>query len=229
MPFPDVYRDRVYENEGVPALVELVDPSLRRVVDLGCGAGANLRLLRERGHEVTGITLSEKEAAIVRNRGMACLVCDIVREGIPLLDASADALVFSHVLEHLEQPAEVLRRSLRLLRPGGGVYAAFPNALQFRQRWEFLRGRFRYTETGIMDRTHLRFFDFQSARELLEGCGVRVTVHEAVGHFPLGPLRPIAGRFAGRLDSFAPRRWPGLFGFHVLVAGTWHPGSGPPA
>lgn len=223
----DVYRGRVYENEGIPELVGLVDPTHARVIDLGCGVGANMSLLRERGHEVTGVTLSEDEATLVRSRGFRCLVCDVANENVPLPAASADALLFSHVLEHLAWPEEALRRSLKLLRPGGGVYVALPNALQFRQRWEFFRGRFRYVETGITDRTHLRFFDFHSARELLEGAGVRVSRHLAVGHVPLGPVRRAVGSMAPRLDRLASRLRPGFFGFHILLAGTWGAGPSP--
>jgi SAM-dependent methyltransferase len=225
----DDRQSRVYENEGIPRLVELVRKADVRIVDVGCGTGANMRRLRERGHEVVGVTVSEAEAAIVRALGLECAVCDLERDEIPLPHGSADALLFSHVLEHVASPEGVLRRCLRLLRPGGGVYAAFPNALQLRQRLEFLRGRFEYAETGIMDRTHLRFFDFESARRLLESAGVEVSAHEAVGHFPLGPIRPLLGSFAASLDVAVTRGWPGLFGFHILVAGRWRPSGGPAA
>ncbi len=222
----DELRRRVYENEGLAPLVELVDPGDVRVIDVGCGAGDNLELLSKRGHEATGVTISEAEAGIVRRRGFECLVCDVERDEIPLPPACADGLLFSHVLEHVAWPAEVLRRCLRLLRPGGGVYAAFPNAVQFHQRWRFLKGEFRYTETGLLDRTHLRFFDFVSARRLLEDADIEITAHEAVGHFPQGPARTLFGGLASRLDAGATRRWPGLFGFHILVAGRWRPNPG---
>ena len=214
-----VYRDRVYENDGIPALVALIRPEHRRILDVGCGAGANMRLLAAAGRDVEGVTLSEDEASAVRARGFTCHVCDVAGGELPLADASVDALVFSHVLEHLAWPEAVLRRHLRVLKPGGGVYAVLPNPLQFRQRWEFLRGRFRYTETGAMDRTHLRFFDFVAARALLESAGLEILHHAAVGHAPLGPLRRVLGGFGPRLDASVSARWPGLFGDHILVAG----------
>ncbi len=215
----DAYRDRVYENEGSKPLVALMDPSCRRVLDVGCGAGDNMRLLAATGRDVTGVTLSDEEARTVRERGYPCLVCDVEREDLPFEAASFDALVFSHVLEHMAWPAAVLKRHLRVLRPGGCVYVLLPNPVQFRQRWEFLRGRFRYTETGIMDRTHLRFFDFEAARELVALAGLTVFHHSAVGHVPLGPARRVLGGLAPRLDAAASHRWPGLFGFHLIVAG----------
>ncbi|HEY3350321.1 MAG TPA: class I SAM-dependent methyltransferase [Thermoanaerobaculia bacterium] len=215
----DVYRERVYENDGLPALVALFRPEDRRILDVGCGAGANMRLLAATGRDVAGVTLSEEEACAVRASGFTCHVCDVERDDLPVEDASVDALVFSHVLEHMAWPETVLRRHLRVLRPGGSVYVVVPNPVQFRQRWEFIRGRFRYTETGIMDRTHLRFFDFVAARELLVSAGLEVVHHAAAGHVPLGPLRRVLRGLAPRLDAAASRRWPGLFGYHLLVAG----------
>lgn len=215
----DVYRSRVYENEGSKPLVALIDPAHTRILDVGCGAGDNMRLLAAAGREVVGVTLSEEEARAVRANGFLCHVCDVEHEDLPVEAASFDALVFSHVLEHMAWPAKVLRRHLRVLRPGGGVYVVLPNPVQFRQRWEFVRGRFRYTEMGLMDRTHLRFFDFQAARELLESAGLTIVYHAAVGHVPLGPLRRTLGSVAPRLDAAASRLWPGLFGFHLLLAG----------
>jgi ubiquinone/menaquinone biosynthesis C-methylase UbiE len=215
----DVYRDRVYENDGIPVLVALIRTEDRRVLDVGCGMGANMRLLAASGREVAGVTLSDEEARAVRAGGFTCHVCDVEREDLPVEDASVDALVFCHVLEHMAWPRAVLRRHLRVLRPGGGVYVVLPNPVQFRQRWEFVCGRFRYTETGVMDRTHLRLFDFVAARELVESAGLEVEHHTAVGHVPLGPLRRVLGGLAPRLDAAACRRWPGLFGFHLLIAG----------
>jgi SAM-dependent methyltransferase len=215
----EVYRGRVYKNEGIRPLVSMIDPAHRRILDVGCGAGDNMRLLAAAGRDVVGVTLSEDEARTVRESGFPCHVCDLEREELPVEAGSFDALIFSHVLEHMAWPGAALKRHLRALKPGGSAYVILPNALQFRQRWEFLRGRFRYSDFGIMDRTHLRFFDFESARELVESAGLAVVRHAAVGHVPLGPVRKILGRLAPRLDVIACRRWPGLFGFHLVVVG----------
>jgi 2-polyprenyl-3-methyl-5-hydroxy-6-metoxy-1,4-benzoquinol methylase len=213
----DVYRDRLYENQGLPALIDLVDPRQSRVLDVGCGAGANMRLLAARGHEVVGETLSDAEAELVRKAGFACLVRDISGGEMGFPAESFDALVFSHVLEHLAFPEAVLRRYVTLLKRGGGVYVAVPNALRLAERLDFVRGRFRYTETGIMDRTHLRFFDFRSARHLVEQDNLEVLRHFGVGHFPMGPFRKAAPGLCRRVDRWVCRWWPGIFAFHIIV------------
>jgi SAM-dependent methyltransferase len=214
-----VYRDRVYENSGFQELVRLVDPAERHVLDVGCGAGDNLRLLAERGHSVTGVTLSEREAAICRARGFRCEIADITQP-LPFEEHEFDAAVLSHVVEHVPWPEAMLSNVLRHVRPGGGVYVAVPNALFIAQRLAFIRGRFRYAETGIMDHTHLRFFDFDAVPSVLARAGVAVRAHFGVGFLPQGPLRRIAPRAARALDRLATRVWPSLFAFHVVVAGN---------
>lgn len=200
-------------------------PQHVRILDIGCGGGGNLRLLRQAGHEAIGVTLSEVEARVCREQGFACHVADLT-QNIPFEPGSFDGLLLSHVLEHFPFPDEVLKRLLLLLRPEGGVYVALPNVLYLRQRLEFLRGRFRYAETGIMDRTHVRFFDFASARLLLETCGVTVNRHFGVGHFPLGgTLRSLAPGLCQEVDRFVIKNWPGLFGIHLICTGSYRPSA----
>lgn len=215
----DVYRDRLYQNDGFSMLVDMVSPEHHRILDVGCGNGANLRLLKERGHTATGLTLSETEARIVEEQGLACRVWDITSETLPFPPESFDALIFSHVLEHVAWPEVVLRRYCQLLKPTGKVVVAVPNAMQFIQRWKFLLGRFRYTETGIMDRTHLHFFDFLTARQLLESAGLEVERHFGLGQFPVGPFREWLPGFSSKVDRWVSNRYPGLFAFHLIIVG----------
>ena len=215
----DIYKDRIYENQGLPSLVNLVELQYRRVLDVGCGNGANMRLLAELGHDVMGLTLSEAESLEVQKQGYKCSVCDINAEAPPFPRNSFDALLFSHVLEHVAQPEEVLKRYVQLLRPGGGVYVALPNVMQFGQRWQFVRGRFRYRDIGLMDHTHLRFFDFFTARQLIENAGIKITRHFGLGQFPMGPFRELTPKFSKQIDALVSRVRPGLFAFHIIVTG----------
>jgi len=217
----EIYRERTYENQGFPELIALVGTQPSLVLDIGCGAGANLRLLKERGHTATGLTLSETEARIVQEQGLSGQVWDITSETLPFPSESFDALIFSHVLEHLAWPDLVLRRCCQLLKPTGKVYVALPNAMLFTQRWQFLLGRFRYTEEGIMDRTHLRFYDFRTARQLLEAAELEVEQHFGLGQFPMGPLREWLPALSARVDRRVSKWCPGVFAIHLIVVGRF--------
>jgi 2-polyprenyl-3-methyl-5-hydroxy-6-metoxy-1,4-benzoquinol methylase len=115
------------------------------------------------------------------------------------------------VLEHLRDPWAVLARLGEMLRPGGRVHVALPNA-RHTAVWLplVLRGRFQYAPAGLLDVTHLRFFARRDAEELVRGAGFDVT---AVEH-----QRPDTrhGRVAHRL---APRLWPELRAIHWYVEG----------
>lgn len=132
-----------------------------------------------------------------------------------------DTTLFSHVLEHLRDPASVLARFCELLAPGGTVIIAVPNVLSWRQRLEFLRGNFRYQAAGVMDDTHLRFFTYFTADEYLlaEAPHLDVVYKGVTGSVPLWLLRRylLPQRWSERIDAWASRKWPNLFGTLVLI------------
>jgi SAM-dependent methyltransferase len=215
----NTYRERIYENKGFPALIDLVRDDEKHVLDVGCGVGGNIDLLQSRGHTAVGVTLSEAEAAICTGRGFECVIAD-VSETMPFEEQTFDAVILSHILEHLPWPDQALNRIARVVRPGGSVYVALPNVLHVAQRLKFLAGDFRYTETGLMDRTHLRFYDFESARALLTKAGLEVRQHFGIGPVPLGPIRRLSARVAAGIDRLGAKRWPGLFAFHLIIVAT---------
>jgi SAM-dependent methyltransferase len=210
-------RDRIYENEGNAPLLELAPARAGRALDCGCGAGANARILRSRGWEVTGVTLSPGE----RDRALAhCTRIVLADLEQPLPDpvgGGYDLVLLSHVLEHLLHPERLLEDLKRVLAPDGVVLVALPNLLFYPIRLRLLLGRFEYERDGILDETHVRFYSFASGAALLERSGLRVLEARAEGGFPLAWLRRLLPpRVVAWIDSTACRRWPGLFGRQLL-------------
>lgn len=216
--------DKVYANEGNQALLELVVDPVSTVLDVGCGDGANAKLLKSKTPNavVDGITLSKGEAVQAQRFARHVWVRDVEVEAFTgLVSEEYDLVIFSHVLEHLRFPATLVRDSLRVLKPGGTVLIAVPNALNWRQRMDFLRGRFEYEEFGVMDATHLRFFTFHTAdRYLLGGIDeVELVAKRVTGSVPLWLLRRyiFPAQLSVLLDEIGTRRWPNVFGQQVLL------------
>ncbi len=216
--------ERVYTNKGNTPLIDLLDSRCGRVLDIGCGAGDNAALVRSRfpDSEIFGVTHSPAEAERALAYMKKCWVIDIEKE-FPgdLLSESFDVLVFSHVLEHMRDPAVVLANFSRLLSRGGQVLIAVPNILSFRMRYQFLRGDFQYQPSGPMDDTHLRFFTYLTAdRYLLAETSDLTVTHKTVkGSVPLWLLRRhiLPNSWRERIDEWGDRRWPNLFGGQVLI------------
>lgn len=203
----------MYAAVNSPVL-ERVPASARRVLDVGCGTGALGRELKRRGGacEVFGVTHSEEEATEARRHLDGVLVRDL-NEFDPREAGRFDCVVCSHVLEHLYRPERLLEALRDALAPGGRLVVALPNTLHWRQRTEFARGRFRYTDGGLMDATHYRFYDWTTARALLAESGFALEEARADGSFPLSRLVPVLGR---ALDRAALRVSPGLFGAQFI-------------
>jgi SAM-dependent methyltransferase len=203
----------IYGAINIPVL-DRVPGTARRILDIGCGDGAFGRAVKARQPAtVAGVTFSDEEAARAREHLDSVVTRDL--ESASLVDLGQfDCVVCSHVLEHLRDPVRVLTSLRDNLTKDGVVLVALPNVLHYRQRLAFLGGRFRYTDGGLMDRTHYRFFDWTTAQELIAEAGLTAESAEAVGGWPgsrfAGPLR-------ASLDRLAVAASPGLFGVQFVV------------
>jgi 2-polyprenyl-3-methyl-5-hydroxy-6-metoxy-1,4-benzoquinol methylase len=208
---------RVYDNAGNGALLALAPGKPGRALDCGCGAGANARLLSQRGWDVTGVTLSPGERERAAAHCSRVVLADLEEPLPDEVGRDYDLIVLSHVLEHLRRPEQLLARLLPHLAPSGEVLVALPNTLFYPIRLRALFGHFEYQPSGILDETHLRFFTFTTGAELLRRSGLRVLEGRAEGGFPLGPLRRVLPpAIAARIDAAASRSRPGLFGVQLL-------------
>lgn len=215
---------RVYQNSGNHALIRLLGKECRTILDIGCGAGDNARLIWEDSGDahIYGITLSPVEACIAQKFMIKCWTADI-EHNLPtdLTNIRFDVLIFSHVLEHLRDPAEVLARYVKLLRTGGEVLIAVPNALSWRIRLQFLMGKFEYESAGTLDETHLRFFTFDTADGYLLRMTPELTVVSKTveGSVPLWILRRhiLPNWITAQIDRLGCKYFPNLFGGQVLI------------
>ncbi|HVP01714.1 MAG TPA: class I SAM-dependent methyltransferase [Solirubrobacteraceae bacterium] len=212
-----VYGDLVAEH-GLSAahrlLLAAVPPGAR-VLDAGCASGYLAGLLVARGHEVTGIEADPAAAQAAREQaGVDVLTGDLERpEDLARLRGPYGVVVLGDVLEHLRDPARVLRALRPLLAPDGLLVASLPNAVHWTARREILRGRFPQTDHGLFDRTHLHFYTRASARELLSGAGYRVLGEQPVpAPLPLEAHMPLP---AG-LREAAVRAAPGLLALQFV-------------
>jgi 2-polyprenyl-3-methyl-5-hydroxy-6-metoxy-1,4-benzoquinol methylase len=85
-----------------------------------------------------------------------------------------DVIVFADVLEHLRQPDKVLLNLRKYLRADGFMVASLPNIARIDIRLKLILGRFDYGDSGILDKTHLKFFTLSSAKKLFTENGFMI-------------------------------------------------------
>lgn len=170
-----------YQNERAD-VASLVPLEALHVLDIGCGTGDLGRLLKKRNQklQVTGVEVSTRAGE------MAKLVLDQVHIGPveSMLDrlpaGDFDCVILADVLEHLVDPWSVLRALKSRLSPAGVVVASVPNVRHYHV-WAplALYGRWDYSEWGLLDSTHLRFFTRSTLSEMFRWAGYDMHVNGA--------------------------------------------------
>jgi SAM-dependent methyltransferase len=202
------------------AVFQQIPPDAKKILDIGCGSGALGQKIKENQDcQVVGVTYSQEEANLASQVLDSVIVVDINE-----LDTSSlrqfDCIICSHILEHLYDPCLFAKKLHNNLSVDGRIVVALPNVLHFKQRWQFIKGHFKYTDGGLMDKTHFRFFDWDTAYELLVDSGYKVSYRYADGYFPLPIIRKFVRPWEKSLNDFATTKLPSLFGVQfILVAG----------
>jgi 2-polyprenyl-3-methyl-5-hydroxy-6-metoxy-1,4-benzoquinol methylase len=193
-------------------LVERV-PAGAAVLDVGCWSGSvGSHLVDRRSATVDGVEPNPQAAAMASGTYRRVYVEPVEEALSELLETRRghyDAILFLDVLEHLVDPGAVLSAAKALLTSGGHALVSLPNVGHWSVRKELLLGRWEYTDTGLLDRSHLRFFTLSTAARLLEDRGWEIVWRSiSLGQPPLIRLSP------RRLELL--RFWPTLFGVQSL-------------
>jgi SAM-dependent methyltransferase len=161
---------RTWEGGKVRLYRELVGEGPRRILDVGCGNGRLLGLLREFGcpdWELVGIDLDAAAVAECRAQGFEAHVGRV--EEFDASGGGFDAVIMLQLIEHVENPVAICRRVHELLRPGGRFVVETPNLAGidyrlFRRSWW---GHYHFPR-------HWNLFSTPSLRRMLEDAGFEV-------------------------------------------------------
>ena len=158
-------------------IVSLVPPATR-VLEFGCATGYMSQVLKERlGCTVVGVEIDPEAAALAEEHAERVIVGDAekIDYAAELAGEEFDVVLLADVLEHLKEPADVLRRVRPFVAENGVVVASIPNIAHGSVRLALLGGEFRYREWGLLDDTHLRFFTRASIQDMFEETGYVIT------------------------------------------------------
>ena len=233
MPRANIYhRDFSAGLSGKYRCVYDLVPSDSRVLELGCSTGYFTEHLVKKCATVVAVDCDPPSIKACQDRGIPAFQFDLSSGDIDsfLADqAPFDAVIVMDVLEHLARPQDLLARLHRLMDRRGRLIVTGPNVAYWHTRWELMRGRWNYTEAGIMDETHLRWFTRATWRKLLEESGFDVVVDQVVDSLLPKEYQmrtvPGFGSVVDRIKQFGEKGFPNLiamvFLFCCQPVGDW--------
>lgn len=195
--FAEAYRRFVLRDHVAFAKRVLREcPELGPILDVGCGGGLFLRMMRPEGRTVMGLDFSLDAASVAWRTNQVPVVCSSLARA-PFPDASVAMITMYHVLEHVYNPASHLAGAHRLLKPDGRLIVQVPNA----DCWQFLL--FGENWSGVDVPRHLVNFKVKDLDVLLDRCGFEVLRHKyfSLRDNPAG----LATTLAPGLDPMARR------------------------
>lgn len=159
-------------------LIDLMHPTDKSAsincLDIGCACGATLLEIQNRypNAKLYGIELDPHAASFASH------LANVIHGNIETIafpfDVSFDYIILGDVLEHLVEPGKLLENLRAHLSDQGIIIASIPNILHFSAISKILMGSFSYSDSGVLDRTHLRFFTLYDSVNLLQNSGYEI-------------------------------------------------------
>lgn len=215
-------------------IIERIRPN-SIVLDVGCSNGAvGEILIKKKNCRVYGIEFLEKSAKEASRRGYdGVLVKNLNQlEELPFSEKFFDCIICADVLEHLENPLKVLKIFKKYLKKKGDIIASIPNIANWYSRLRLLLGKWEYQGAGLFDKTHLRFFNLKSAKQLFLDANFKIEEIDYVSNLdPLtfllifkkqkvkasfSPLKKRIGLFL-KLRYYLMRIYPRLFAIQFII------------
>lgn len=164
--------NHVLEDPNTPwyKIINFVIPG-SRILDIGCSSG-NLgsELIAKKNCEVVGLDLSAQDVKLAKKRLSDAQVRNAENEDLSDL-GTFDYIIFADVIEHLMDPVATLRKIQSSLKPGGSVIFSIPNMANMATRLMVLDGVIQYGETGLLDKTHLHYYDKAEVQRIFKEAG----------------------------------------------------------
>jgi 2-polyprenyl-3-methyl-5-hydroxy-6-metoxy-1,4-benzoquinol methylase len=177
-------------------MLPFVPTDAARILEIGCAHGNFAAILKQRNQaEAWGIELDPRIASEAVDKLDRVLIGSIEANLSSLPVNYFDCIVCNDVLEHLTDPEATLRSLLQLMAPGAVLVGSIPNVRYFHVLFDLVwNADWQYTDYGVLDRTHQRFFTGKSLARTLRSCGYHP--HQISG---INPTPSIKAKLASAL------------------------------
>lgn len=157
-------------------ILDLIPANSKQILEIGCGFGSLGKALTLRQDcAIDGVEINPDAVPYLESLYNNFWIGNIESLTLDASENQYDCLVLSDVLEHLVDPWLTLDKLLLLLRPGGIVVISIPNIKNIGILYRLIfKGRWKYEDSGILDKTHLRFFTYLEIQKLVNGANLKV-------------------------------------------------------
>lgn len=165
-------------------ILPLLPDNPSKVLEIGCGSGNTLVWLKSIKHcsWIGGVEISPEAVTIAGEKLDAVFPVNVEQNHLPVEESSLDLILCLDVLEHMVDPWNVVRRLHKLLKPGGALIVSIPNIRNHKVLFPLLfKGKWDYSDAGLLDKSHLRFFVRDTAIQLVASSGLKVDMVASTG------------------------------------------------
>ena len=171
------------------------------ILEIGCDCGANLLEIQNRfpNANTYGVEINPAAAAIASHISKV-QVANIEEKLLDFEGEQFDYIIFGDVLEHLRDLKGAILYCRSLLKEDGRMIASIPNLMHYSVMRQLLNGNFSYTETGLLDRTHIHFFTYNEICRMFQETGYQI---EHIFHTRVGTPSESDVEFVNKLKSMS--------------------------
>ncbi|MBW3569322.1 class I SAM-dependent methyltransferase [Candidatus Parcubacteria bacterium] len=150
------------------------------VMDIGCSSGVfGEALIKQKKCTVDGIEIDDDDIKEARKKLRKVYKINVETDSLDV-DDKYDVVFMGDVIEHLARPIEALKKIRSLLKPDGVLIFSMPNITHMSVRLMILKGNIEYGRTGLLDETHLHFYNKEEVYRVLNAAGYKITKFDYV-------------------------------------------------
>ncbi|HEV7332026.1 MAG TPA: class I SAM-dependent methyltransferase [Flavisolibacter sp.] len=155
---------------------QLIKGQPSNILECGCGFGELGKHIKNSWPcTLSGVELNPKAGEFLNDVYDKYFIADVETFDASVVNETFDCIIYADVLEHLRDPERVIKEHIKFLRKEGQVIISIPNIRNLKVIADLLvKGEWNYGDSGILDRTHYKFFTLKSLKELLRKCGLEI-------------------------------------------------------
>lgn len=167
-----------FNNTPHRLLLDMIDDDSTEelsILEIGCDCGVNLLALKNKYHKahLYGVEINRSAAQIASHIAQV-QIANIEDRALQFENVKLDYIIFGDVLEHLRDPKATILYCRSLLKDDGKILASIPNVMHYSVMRSLMNGDFTYTDTGLLDKTHIHFFTYNEIVRLFSENGYTI-------------------------------------------------------